>query len=408
MFLLRFFITLPEALPIPDGATYDDHQAGVGLLFHEAEWRPPIIERSRVATDVAKQAGLMPGAKPKAEFDIRGRCTVVEVVTHQDPENRAVIDDVRHMDPADDFIARTLVTLNTFLRALRVAAMPFAGAGSPSVEFQYEQLPPMVPLFRAEVDDAMEDLTGEIEWSHYQILAFESLIASSFDAGLPVGKAEEDLRGRLRHYLDEQLQGSPLWPIIERMTNAYLALERDGAYAEAVIRAVTATEVLIYKCLSACEWENARFEQSRVTEADVASVLNKRNLKGVVSALQSHVGGKWGGGSAFDTWRKQAAMLRNRIVHAGYYPSRKEANSAYQASQELHDFVHDLLAINVRESGRFLRVAMLYSGANGLAQRGAMTQRLSRLLDDPREPLWRTSFGEWDKKVVDQLGFDAI
>lgn len=98
----------------------------------------------------------------------------------------------------------------------------------------------------------------------------------------------------------------------------------------------------------------------------------------------------------------RAVGLRNRIVHAGYLPGRREAHEALESMQLLETHVGDLLASAVRR-GEYLRTGWTFCGHGGLSLRDSFTSRLRRLIDDADQPDWIQAFSHWRRFVDREL-----
>lgn len=119
---------------------------------------------------------------------------------------------------------------------------------------------------------------------------------------------------------------------------------REGFYDEAVINIQTNIEILIrmvYKEVLIC---------SGVSEQDVEKKLEDENFITIVKKrLSKYIGGTWDitlEGTPINSWYKNTYILRNKIVHGGYYPTFEETSLAIYAAMEFRKFIFKRLRVN--------------------------------------------------------------
>lgn len=119
---------------------------------------------------------------------------------------------------------------------------------------------------------------------------------------------------------------------------------REGFYDEAVINIQTNIEILIrmvYKEVLIC---------SGVSEQDVEKQLEEENFITIVKKRMSkYLGGTWDISlkeTPINNWYKNTYILRNKVVHGGYYPTFEETNLALCAAMEFRKFIFKRLRVN--------------------------------------------------------------
>ncbi|WP_157074961.1 hypothetical protein [Janibacter limosus] len=178
---------------------------------------------------------------------------------------------------------------------------------------------------------------------------------------------------------------------------AYLDLHRQGAvalqrgnYREAAVMFSTASEALLNIVLCHMRWEEGLTPEE--SAADWPDGLVTR----VKTQFSKRLGGDWNvsGRGAVGAWARDVAAVRHRVVHAGYLPSRSEAERSMVALEELLTFLGDRLVYgrNLRE---YPRTASELLTEGGLRRRDRYPNWLEKMQMDPTEPLWHKCFGEW-------------
>lgn len=111
---------------------------------------------------------------------------------------------------------------------------------------------------------------------------------------------------------------------------------KGGFYSEAVIFAQTSIESLIKTTLEAILDEAfvMREEIDRIDQLSFKSIVQKE--------MSRYLGGNWDLSSQKDQvglWYRNTYILRNRVVHKGYFPSKAESSLAMHCAIEMGDFV---------------------------------------------------------------------
>lgn len=181
------------------------------------------------------------------------------------------------------------------------------------------------------------------------------------------------------------------------------ALSIDGDYAAASILLFTASEVLCDGVLLYLLWEEGISEADAVAEFKSHWTLPNR----MSTCLAERLGGRWErkGTGPVAEWSRDAANLRNRVVHGGYRPTYDEVELARKSIVALQHFIFDRLAV---KSDQYKRSSITLLGEDGLRRRNAWTRKLEQFAADdaPVESNWATEFRDWRNQVV-QLRDDS-
>lgn len=128
----------------------------------------------------------------------------------------------------------------------------------------------------------------------------------------------------------------------------------------------------------------------------------------LVTVLPKYLSGNWSthNSGSVGIYFRQVVQLRNRSVHAGYYPSSDEVQLAFGALEHLEHYIGDCLCGD-KALAAFPRTALAFLGRDGISRRRSWSQRLDQLTGDPFEPNWSDSFYRWRIYVDRALNPDA-
>lgn len=125
---------------------------------------------------------------------------------------------------------------------------------------------------------------------------------------------------------------------------------KEGFYDEAVISVQTNIEILIniiYKEILLC---------SNYTEIEIQNTLENKSFMSIIKKeLFKYLGGKWDitrSGTHIQEWYDDTYMIRNKILHAGYYPTFEETDLAINAAMKFRDFIFDRIRANKTKYAR--------------------------------------------------------
>lgn len=206
---------------------------------------------------------------------------------------------------------------------------------------------------------------------------------------------EGDLK-RLTQYFERYRGGHPLIAYSERGLEARIAFDEFGDYANCVIQAQTAMEVLFDGLLSLLLWE-----EGQDPEAVATDIFSESLHKRIRTRFPPRLGGDWNtrGQGVIGRWAQLLVPLRNRIVHAAHRPSREEAMEALQVMREVDEFVRQRV---VDRRTKYMRTALMFLGRPGLEHFGVWSGRIKKFVEEEadKEPNWLETFREWQQQVL--------
>jgi len=207
---------------------------------------------------------------------------------------------------------------------------------------------------------------------------------------------EGDVATTFAQWMSEIRSGSPFVAWRERLVEANRSLNIHGEYAQAAVLAQTAAEVLLDTLLMLPLWEE------KLPAENAATILEEGKLaRRIKTEWQPRLGGNWSldSSGSVATWFLGTALLRNRVVHGGYLPTRAEARCAYEAVFSLEKFAFDRL---VDKRNRYPRSVLMTVARSGLERRGRWSGQIKRFAETiaGTEPSWRDSFREYRAAVA--------
>jgi hypothetical protein len=412
--LAYFFVPLPDPLALPDkhiirctaptsGDWYwepcaDDHRPpppvhmAASLVFHRSsrpspqidevdrlfalarELMPPPAEPVNVAGSPTAAAG--PGSAPCGDGPPHADTTVVEMAVAFDIPDAGPSADEAMWDGISDAFDLGLVYVREIQRAHYIARR------RPIRLVAREALPTMIPVaVRRLADD-----DGHLLPFAAPINAF--LLNPSITNDFVGSDLDEEEARAFGSSLGAQADRAPFVGYLEFVREADVALDLHGDYRAAVLFAATACEILFDELLAHLLWEdNTRPE-------DAAETFDSWLIARVKSQYHPRLHGTWSldvPGPLAD-WHDKVAGLRNRVVHSGYEPTVDQTLTARQAARALESWLADRVAAC---APAYPRTAIALCGPPGLRRRGKWTKALDRLIDDPAEIHWHTTFAGW-------------
>lgn len=172
---------------------------------------------------------------------------------------------------------------------------------------------------------------------------------------------------------------------------AMVHLRRDGNYRAAALTAGIAGEVFLTTLHMWLLWEDGVEPDVAATEFGIDGPAHSHR---VVDAMPRLLGGTWRRDHGpVGAYLRRTVRLRNQVAHAGYLPTRSEAEVSVEALKGMYE--HALLQLSApRSLRRYSRTASALCGNDFLRQHGRMTRRV-RELQDADEPLWSHTFERW-------------
>ncbi|TGZ10586.1 hypothetical protein [Streptomyces rhizosphaericola] len=405
--MIRFFITLPEPIAVPDGytwhKTYDDPtpygmNQFVHLIFMQSSGESRQRGQLSAAIDCMHRAK---GEEPEGDIDrddlIGGMYTTVIASTIEDRDQGMVSDFATPQEipiKCDPF-NRCVDEISKFIRSYRASLEVLCVAPT------YEMLGPVIPYELGDLvpiasDDGVESGLMEPVWKSGG--AFTLAHFNLLDVP-PVAELERSDEGRVEYFREMLEQGNPLFLWKERFVEARNSIYREGRYGAAVTLSNTATEVLLDGLLSLLYWE------LKESPERVASIFAEGRLaRRVKSNFAELLGGRWvldGDGYVAD-WFNNCYKLRHRVVHGGYSPTRHEAEAALGAAFSLSFYCWERL---VEKRKDFPRATLIVIAEEGLRKRGKWCRFMQDFSRDiaPTEPSWRKSFAQWRDEMYSSL-----
>lgn len=189
-------------------------------------------------------------------------------------------------------------------------------------------------------------------------------------------------------YMLARLEHAPLYEYLELRRRATVALDRDGDYNSAIIWAGTAAEYLLDEVLRMMLWESGKAPEDCIAQFSKLSITMR-----VKSNYSSIAGASWdlkSPGPVLDWWRN-VAQVRNSVIHDVYEAGRKEAEEAIHTTDLLLTHIGDLLYAKFDSHWRSL---FLLVGSDGLSRRGALNA-YQTIRQTVWEPGWAHSFQNW-------------
>ncbi|MGW3936377.1 hypothetical protein [Streptomyces phaeochromogenes] len=406
--LIRFFITLPEPVDIPDGyvwqENYDHDPEGGGIqqFVHMIFMQSSGSSRQQGSLAAAMESiNRVNEHPPNLEINdgnsLTGQYTTVIASTLND---RNIQPESQWVSPQDipiehDPLNRCIEEIANFLRAYRAAVESLC------VVPTYERIGPIIPFQAGEftpLEDADEDQAGFRipKWGDPGALMLEN---SNFSDIPPSGEITSEDEGRIDYFRSLLGKGNSLFLWKERFVEARKALYREGNYGASVTLSNTASEVLLDALLSLMYWESGK------NPGDVADVFAEGRLARRVKAnFAELLGGNWsldGTGHVAD-WFHNCYLLRHRVVHGGYSPSRLEAQTALDVTFSLSLYCWDRLA---EKRKKFPRTALITIAEEGLRKRGKWCRFIQDFSRDvaPVEPSWRNDSQAWRQDMYNAL-----
>ncbi|MFE9999244.1 hypothetical protein [Streptomyces avermitilis] len=401
--LVRFFLTLPEPFPVPDGhvfhgvpGTYDENtppQLVVHLRFLQSQETSRRYGSFAAAVTATRRLRASSGADAEESYgELRGQYTTVVATTLEiDFNNQGDSWESPQDVPGErDALNRCLLVTSEIIRSYRVAY------GISCLVPTYELLNFAVPFQKAAEIVVTEDgVDGfhfdDADWGEVGILTLDHFNLPDVPQG-----DEIDVRdGRVGYFGELLNMKSPLFFWLERFVEARRAFAVEGQYGAAVTLSNTASEVLLDSLLASLYWEVGK------TPEDVATIFTEGRLaKRVKTHFSELLGGEWvldGSGPVAD-WFHKCYKVRHRVVHGGYSPTRLEAKAALDSVLALSDYCWDRIATNRK---KFPRIAMMTLSKDGLVARGKWCNFMKKFAAEvaPNEDSWLRQSDAWRNAV---------
>jgi hypothetical protein len=411
--LLRWFIVLPEPLPLPDGWSVSEpvpnmavalpapDDPAVTLIFHQVESQ---YGRARGAVHAMRLASLrdpaLPQPKSAEETGTAGvvsHYTVVEAITtaeSPDPPPEAWSGSAADLPARSDAFMRCLRLIDDLARGYRMAAeTPY---GIPSYErIMSPVLRYSAPAVRQRVSQTAHVVRSTGVWSGPQAILLDHSNVPDTPGGPLI---EGELAEKFDFWISAFRSGLPLATWRDQIASAKRAFDSEGDYAQAVVLANTACEVLIDGILALLLWEEGLLPEKAAALFEEGGVLRR-----VQQELPPRLKGNWSvrGSAGVARWFADVYVLRHRVVHGGYKTTRPEARGAIRGMRELERFMFDRVA--ARRTAYPL-VTLLTLAESGLSKRGLWNGKIKRLAEQTDPSAARSSLRAYYDALVAERG----
>lgn len=406
--LATYLLALPDPLPVPHGSTWlqqvDESEpllAGMEAIpFQDARGTIAVggtnfvslkfwqlrddntkapethfqsVLLTRVMASLMGSGKALPSDTSGAQA-LDGIRTVVEAVTFV-----ASGDDMVAHDDKSEPLSRCIEVLLNYHRAYRLATRKHVPA------LTYERLPWLVPwTSRAVETDSNHRPQGFIvlENRNFQAPDVEPLPPDQYEA--------------LAQFYARDAAGDPFAIYSERSLEAEIELWTTGQVGRSAIETAVAAEVLFDGVLGMLLWEESlRAECDTDTAATIFSSDVTPRLRHQYS---TRLGGDWSfNNPPMKGWFSDIAGLRNRVVHAGYRPSKHEAADALERLHDIERFIGDRLSVRWRQ---YPRTAWAFLGTQGFERRSS-SKSANRWFADHggRVDPWIREYVSWREAV---------
>lgn len=369
---VRYAMVLPEPMPFPDGhgsfvITPESAGTGVQLRFYQQKNE---FGRTRGAYQALHDALARLGGEERdntiglhePDFDFSYTVVLADTIADWDWLMSGEFSSLEHPwdTPAEfDPLNRCITALLYFARAYRLATSTLYPPLS------YERILPMVLVARW---DEESQAFGEFD----QILMLHHLNLPDAPPGETI---EGDLLTRFDYFFGEQVEGTPLLGMSQRLADARRALLQDGDYALTTVLAAVAAEVLLDTVVLLLLWEEG------MNPADAADLLsaNEAQTQKISRLLVPRLKGHWTfkSGPVAD-WLLHTVRMRSRVVHANYEPTRIEAAAALDASYNLQTYIFDKLA---SQRNAYPRSTLISIAQEGLVRRNLWAGKIKKFFE---------------------------
>lgn len=410
--MVRYTFALPESIGVEDGYNtqhrYESPQ-GLGIdMFVEVTIRQ--VQVDSTDPNLLLTSALMEVAGAEIVKDSPPESTVGSPLKPRDlsivqaatlassPDEPPEDWDSRmsHLGPREDSFMRALDAAQSVVRGARLACeknfclLP-----------TYERISPVVVVNEALMEHQLP-LTElySIKWGEPSLMLLEQLNL----ADIPPEPVGSDLVGQ---WIIEVGMKNPALRVKERFLEAERLMSVEGEYGDAVIAAATSVEILCSTICSALFFEDfLKKNPIRDIESEVlkvASIFTKIGspLKLATKHISPKLKGNWTSpASPWELYRCEAASLRNRIVHAGYQPQRKEAEATLQCVLAAQSFIFDQLAT---QRVKYPRTSLLFLGRPGLERRGLYNGQIKQLIEQDffSDREFSEKFSRWHRAVIE-------
>lgn len=414
---VRFFLFVPWPISVPEAFWQcPTRRVEPGVVEHKAEWLAQFMP-AQMAEQIANEDDL---GFVFLQFGRRHYIDTrwIQYYFEAEAKSRNWADLYRFrgkipLQPHQPHEASDIQTFGTFIFATTYLLPSEASpAGGPLNEAFDRCIKECEIFLEAYVQTTNDFRTGFVNRS----TVLPAVPFVQFDPATRRVSAESSLRvngeGAYPSEPPPDLSEAQLFEIAERATNsqldhpwvlilhwrrlAFRSLHVDGDYAASVVFTQTAGEVFFDAMLMSLGWED--LESGRLPDLTREAILEWFKPKSSMSSkLKSYytderrILGGWyqanKGNPIFD-FEHDVLRLRNRIVHAGYRPSDREAELAFEIEDKASSFAIECL---LRDSNRtrYPFTALTFLGLQGLTARGLFTGKVKEQIESAPNDWWQ-------------------
>lgn len=360
---------LADRLSVPvEGLVPIDENQGklfVSMRVWQADAEPDLSLVTSTDEALRIASRMWPRVLPPKESDSEARArwfsdapnyrTFVEAVTFA-----GSAEDFSSLDEVKNPLSRSIDAIAELVRGYRISKQQRIAP------LAYERLPIFVPCFWRKLESSPTDVSGPtimlLDHSNVGTLAGPETLNDRELSDMRV------THGRL-------LAGDPFILYKERRLDAQVAFWNLGQYGECCVQAAIGSEVLFDGLLGMLMWEECR--AGKISIEDASRVFSSDLVSRLTSQYHGRLGGTWSFERGhISIWDSQLASVRNRVVHAGYKPSREEAGMALEALVEQERFIQRKL---VAKFSTYPLTSVLYVGQPGFERAGKWKSVSSRI-----------------------------
>lgn len=255
--------------------------------------------------------------------------------------------------------------------------------GRPTRQLTIHNLPMHIPFATASQTEDGFDTDGSV--SLY-------LIPSNISTDVPYRTdfTAEDIQ-RFSGFIDRD-EGC-FGGFLSSQSEARSAFQHRGDMRATVLACATACEVLLDDLLRHLKWEE-RTRPEDCVEMFVSSGQPITTLVRSRKHLQPLLKGNWDVATQprLNAWQAHVAHVRHKTIHGGYRPTKVDAIAALEATDGLHEFLGDLLAVLVH---KYPMTALTFFGGAGMESKNLMTKRVEATIAAEDPGAWSLRFGRW-------------
>ena len=209
-----------------------------------------------------------------------------------------------------------------------------------------------------------------------------------------VDTASEPQNQRLLGILQRTKVGDPFTVYSEHSISASRSYWVDSDYPMTVVRSHIASEVLMNSILLLMAWEKGDSEEK------VLRWSRRVLIEKIEKCYPNFLDGNWDTSDESTTiglWKSCVHLMRNRVVHEGYYPTETEAWNALDMAGHLGEYMEIVLLKHWRS---YPRTTLLMIGTEGLQRHDILSGDIRDVFERESHNIvgWLREFTDWAQK----------